>query len=156
MRWLSCIAVLLFASSALADPPKHEWQPTTQQRGQAAATGIHLETVDYGYPSQTFTFERQGRQLQMSYTDVAPTGNANGETVVLLHGKNFNGDYWARTAGDLAEAGFRVVIPDQIGFGKSSKPLPFHYTFHGMALDTVQLLDHLEAETFHVVGHSMG
>ena len=31
---------------------------------------------------------------------------------MLLHGKNFNGDYWGRTASNLAAEGFRVIMPD--------------------------------------------
>ena len=39
--------------------------------------------------------------------------------ITLLHGKNFNGAYWEETANFLHEKGFGILIPDQIGFGKS-------------------------------------
>ncbi len=59
-----------------------------------------------------------------------PVGEANGRTVVLLHGKNFCcGATWERTISVLTEAGYRVVAPDQIGFCKSAKPpLPVQLT----------------------------
>jgi pimeloyl-ACP methyl ester carboxylesterase len=48
-----------------------------------------------------------------------------------------------------------VVVPDQIGFGKSSKP-NIHYSFHLMAANTKKLLDSLGIKEVAVVGHSMG
>jgi pimeloyl-ACP methyl ester carboxylesterase len=87
--------------------------------------------------------------------DVAPTGPANGQTVLLLHGKNFFGAYWTGTIQVLSAAGFRVVVPDQIGFGKSAKP-DIHYSFELLAQSTKTLLDSLGVAKAIVVGHSMG
>ena len=121
------------------------------------ALGVDLERAEYPYPVQRFAFEAQGMPVEMAYMDVPPTAESEPRgTVVLLHGKNFNGDYWGRTAGDLAAAGFRVVVPDQLGFGKSDKPVGHQYTFHGLADNTLALLDALGVDGFHVVGHSMG
>ncbi len=61
---------------------------------------------------------------------------------VLLHGKNFSSDYWADVIADLAGRGYRVVVPDQIGFNKSSKP-DLDYSFDALAANTLALLDHL-------------
>ena len=80
----------------------------------------------------------------------------NGKTVVLLHGKNFNGSYWKTTAELLSELGYTVVIPDQIGFGKSSKPENFQYSFQQLAMNTKTLLDTLKIQSAIVLGHSMG
>ena len=80
----------------------------------------------------------------------------NGKTVVLLHGKNFNGAYWEETAQALLESGFRVIIPDQIGFGKSSKPVRYQYSFHELAANTKKILDELKIPKTVVLGHSMG
>jgi pimeloyl-ACP methyl ester carboxylesterase len=91
----------------------------------------------------------------MAYMDVAPTAPANGRTVVLLHGKNFYGSYWEGPARELAGQGFRVVIPDQVGFGKSAKPT-IHYSFDLLAASTMKVLDHLNVQRAAVVGHSMG
>jgi len=87
--------------------------------------------------------------------DIKPK-NYNGKNVMLLHGKNFNGAYWKTTIDALTREGFRVIVPDQIGFGKSSKPLHFHYTFQQLALNTKALLDSLKIEKIAVLGHSMG
>jgi pimeloyl-ACP methyl ester carboxylesterase len=37
--------------------------------------------------------ENQGQSLRMAYMDIQPK-KSNGQTVLLLHGKNFNGRYW--------------------------------------------------------------
>ena len=87
--------------------------------------------------------------------DVKPA-NYNGKNVMLLHGKNFNGAYWRTTIAALSKAGFRVIVPDQVGFGKSTKPKTFQYTFQQLALNTKTLLDSLGINKITVLGHSMG
>jgi pimeloyl-ACP methyl ester carboxylesterase len=117
--------------------------------------GIGLE----GYPSPfPFAFLRlvvDGETVDMAYMDVAPQGRANGGVVTLLHGKNFDGGAWASTVRALSAAGYRVIVPDQIGFGRSSKPA-VDYTFRMLADNTVALLDRLGVHRTHLVGHSMG
>ena len=55
----------------------------------------------------------------------------------------------------MTAGGYRVVAPDQLGFGKSSKPVaPF--SFDVMASETVALLDALNLPRVDVVAHSMG
>ncbi len=119
------------------------------------ALGIRLEKFTYPYPVSMLSLETQNQQLEMAYMDVVPA-SPNGETVVLMHGKNFCGAYWGQTAKDLAAKGYRVVIPDQIGFGKSSKPSQYHYTFQALATNTRSLLDELEVKKVLILGHSMG
>jgi pimeloyl-ACP methyl ester carboxylesterase len=76
--------------------------------------------------------------------------------VVLLHGKNFTGANWGPTIDFLTRQGFRVVAPDQIGFGKSSKPGAYQYSFAQLAHNTRALLDSVGLSRCSVVGHSMG
>ena len=116
---------------------------------------INLENYQYPYPVKFITVHNQEQDLQMAYMDVKPD-NYNGKNVMLLHGKNFNGAYWGTTISALAKEGFRVVVPDQIGFGKSSKPKIFQYTFQQLALNTKALLDNLGIHKISVLGHSMG
>jgi len=65
--------------------------------------------------------------------------------VVLLHGKNFNIAYWEQTIKELSKQGFRVIAPDQIGFGKSTKPASYQYSFQQLALNTKSILDSLKS-----------
>jgi len=75
--------------------------------------------------------------------------------VLLLHGKNFSGFYWEPTIEFLAQQGYRVIAPDQLGFGASSRP-DIHYSFHQMAQNTKALLDHLGIPQVDLIAHSMG
>ena len=137
---LCLIAVGAFAEEAKSDP-----QPL----------GIGLEGIVYPYPVHFLDLTIEGQLLRMAYMDVAPTVAANGKTVVLLHGKSFSGDYWADTIKLLTSKGYRVVAPDQLGFGKSAKP-DIRYNFDLLARNTKALLDHLGIERAAIVGHSFG
>jgi pimeloyl-ACP methyl ester carboxylesterase len=86
---------------------------------------------------------------------VPPAGQANGHTVVLLHGNNFAGFYWGGPIEALRKEGFRVVVPDQIGYGRSSKPI-MPYNFSDMARNTRLILQSLKVDKAMVIGHSMG
>lgn len=112
---------------------------------------------DYQYPYEVhyLDLKSQHNDLKMAYMDVKPQ-KPNGKTIMLLHGKNFNGAYWEKTAKDLSEKGFRVIIPDQIGFGKSSKPQSYQFSFSQLAENTKAILDQLQIDKTIVLGHSMG
>lgn len=116
--------------------------------------GIALEGFAYPYPVHLLPVVNNGEQLSMAYMDVAPV-QPNGRTVVLLHGRNFPSSYWAPVIKMLNEAGDRVVVPDQIGFGKSSKPAG-ELHFDTLARNTIALLDHLEINKADIVAHSLG
>ena len=96
-----------------------------------------------------------GQDVRMSYMDVAPEGAANGHTVVLLHGNNFAGFYFGVIIDALKKEGFRVIVPDQIGYGRSSKPI-IPYNLTDMARNTRAILQSLRIEKAMIVGHSMG
>ncbi|HJW16272.1 MAG TPA: alpha/beta hydrolase [Flavisolibacter sp.] len=100
----------------------------------------------------TLTIEQQ--PVKMAYMDVKPA-NANGKSVLLLHGKNFNGFYWKDVIAFLSGAGYRVIVPDQVGWGFSDKP-DIHYSFHVLADNTRQLLDTLGIKKVSLLVHSMG
>jgi pimeloyl-ACP methyl ester carboxylesterase len=117
--------------------------------------GIGLEDIAYPYPVHFFDLTIEGQVLRMAYMDVAPSGPSNDKAVVLLHGKSFSGDYWAPTIAKLSADGYRVVVPDQLGFGKSAKP-DIRYSFDLLARNTKMLLDSLGVRRAAVVGHSFG
>jgi pimeloyl-ACP methyl ester carboxylesterase len=122
---------------------------------QEAPLGIALEGFEYPFPVSFFPVRINGEELRVAYMDVASTSPGNGQAVLLLHGRNFPSSYWAPTIKALTAAGYRVVAPDQLGFGKSSKPA-FDYHFDDMAGTTAALLEKLQIEKLDVVGHSMG
>jgi pimeloyl-ACP methyl ester carboxylesterase len=116
--------------------------------------GIDLEGFAYPYPVSLLPLVNDGEQLRMAYMDVAPA-RPNGRVVVLLHGRNFPSSYWAPVITTLTDAGYRVVVPDQIGFGKSSKPSGDLH-FDTLARNTIALLDHLGITRADIVAHSLG
>src|SRR5690606_862478 len=73
-----------------------------------------------------------------------------------IHGKNFNGAYWKTTIQALTKEGYRVIVPDQVGFGKSSKPENYQFTFQQLAINTKNLLNELKVDEIYLLGHSMG
>lgn len=121
----------------------------------APSYGPELQGFDYPYPVRHFTFTSQGEELQMAYMDVHRASIVRGN-VMLLHGKNYCGATWEATIKILSEAGYRVVVPDQIGFCKSSKPAHLQYSFQELARNTHAMLVSLGIDSAIVIGHSTG
>ncbi|WP_445355246.1 alpha/beta fold hydrolase [Microbulbifer sp. EKSA008] len=142
------VALLFTASVFFTGHASAEYSVTPQDKA--------LTDYEYPYPVHHFHFEQQGQPLAMAFMDVPPTEGRDARgTVLLLHGKNFSAAYWKETISQLSQLGYRVIAPDQIGFGKSSKPLT-QYTFQGLSNNTKVLLDKLKIREVMVVGHSMG
>ncbi len=120
------------------------------------AYGPRLEGFEYPHSVQTFPLSTQNAAAEMAFMDIAPSGQANGQTALLLHGKNFCGATWEGTINRLSDEGWRVIAPDQIGFCKSSKPEGYQYSFDQLAANTASLLDSLGIDGVTVIGHSMG
>ncbi|KAF1363322.1 alpha/beta-hydrolase [Lizonia empirigonia] len=113
---------------------------------------------NYTYPwsIKYHNITSQRLNLSMAYMDVAPTGYAANKAIVLLHGKNFCGATWEDTARRLSTRGYRVIIPDQIGFCKSSKPPAYQFSLQQLAYNTNSLLQSLDIAQAKILGHSMG
>jgi pimeloyl-ACP methyl ester carboxylesterase len=116
---------------------------------------INCEECPYPYATSYLPLTLYGQDVRIAYMDVAPSGTPNGHTVVLLHGNNFAGFYFGGPIDVLRKRGFRVIVPDQIGYGRSSKPI-IPYNFNDMARNTRAILQHLNVAKAMVVGHSMG
>lgn len=114
-----------------------------------------LTNYEYPFPVHFINLKSQGQDLKMAYMNVHPK-KPNGKTILLFHGKNFNGAYWKTTVLALSDEGYRALVPDQIGFGKSSKPIGYQFTFQQLAKNTKALLDELKIDKVLLLGHSMG
>ncbi len=77
-----------------------------------------------------------------------------GPTVILLHGMGGSSQVWAFNIAPLA-AKYRVIVPDQVGFGKSDKPL-INYRVATYVDFLDQLCKQLKIEKASLVGNSMG
>lgn len=117
--------------------------------------GARLERFAYSWPVAMMRTTVVGQPVEMAFMDVAAPA-PNGRTVVLLHGKNFCGATWESTARALLAAGYRVIVPDQLGFCKSSKPVAAQYSFELLATLTHRLLQSRGVSRATIVGHSFG
>jgi pimeloyl-ACP methyl ester carboxylesterase len=144
-------AVLLVLSTSVVwaqEPPSAppvDWGPMS----------INLEDVPYPHAVSYLPFTLEGQDVRMAYMDVPPQGTPNGRSVILLHGMNFFAETWSETIELLRKEGYRVIAIDQIGYGRSSKPI-LHYSISTHAMNTKRLLDHLGIKTTDIVTHSMG
>ncbi|UOF02926.1 alpha/beta fold hydrolase [Bdellovibrio reynosensis] len=122
------------------------------------AFDAELSNYKYPFPVSYFSLHSQKQNLKMAYMDI-PAGKDNDnqdKVIVLFHGKNFPGAYFEQVILGLNQEGYRVIVPDQIGFGKSSKPHHYQYSFQTLAQNTHELLKTLKVEKFTLLGHSMG
>src|SRR5438128_369000 len=94
----------LGCASVIAQPPVPPKAPTDVKPGS-----ITYEDIAYPYPVLTLPLTLYGQDVRMAYMDVPPAGAPNGRTVVLFHGMNFGGFYFAGIIDVLRKEGFRVV-----------------------------------------------
>lgn len=80
-----------------------------------------------------------------------------GQPVLLLHGFPDSARLWRHQIPALVAAGYRVIAPDQRGFGESDKPEgAAHYAMQILVADALGVLDACGAGRAHVVGHDWG
>jgi pimeloyl-ACP methyl ester carboxylesterase len=78
----------------------------------------------------------------------------SGTPVLLLHGFPDSGDLWRNQVPALVKGGFRTIVPDMRGRGRSSKPEAIsEYRLPSMVRDVTAMLDSLGIRRAHVVGH---
>jgi pimeloyl-ACP methyl ester carboxylesterase len=145
----------LFGAACTSAPPAQPTAAPTERAAPAKGLDAMLTGYVYPYPVERFETQAQGQKIEMAYMDVRPVGEPRG-VVVLFHGKNFSGAYWEETIRALVADGHRVIVPDQVGFGRSSKPTEFAYSFVQLCELTHALLAQLGVQRLSAVGHSMG
>jgi pimeloyl-ACP methyl ester carboxylesterase len=116
---------------------------------------VFAQAISYPYPVKYIAIRQEQKTIRMAYIDVAPAGKSTTGTAILFHGKNFSGTYWRDVIDFLSKSGYRVIVPDQVGWGKSDYP-DLHYSFHALAANNKQLLDSLKIDKAIVIAHSMG
>jgi pimeloyl-ACP methyl ester carboxylesterase len=129
--------------------------------------GIGLETYPYPHPvhyldvthvAQADWIDREApgweRRARLAYMDVPPESAQSKGAVLLVHGKNFFGAYWTGVIESLRREGYRVIVPDLIGWGKSTKPSTL--TAASLVAHLRTLLDQLKVDSFALLGHSTG
>mgnify|MGYP001349947926 CR=1 FL=1 len=95
---------------------------------------------------------RDWNGMRLAYVD-----EGEGEPVLLLHGEPTWGFLWRKVMGPLLEAGYRCVVPDLPGFGRSDKPTDISwFNFDRMAESVYTLVDELGLEKTTLVCHDWG
>ncbi len=119
---------------------------------------LHGSNFTYPWPVKLYKFRSQHQDLEMAFMDVPPSNcsTPNNKTIVLFHGKNFCGPTWGATAKKLINRGYRVILPDAVGFCKSSKPASYQYSLQQLAWNVNNLLTALNIPEVSIMGHSLG
>lgn len=110
---------------------------------------------DEASTSKFVRIEHGGQELNIHYNDVG----SGAETVVMLHGSGPGATGWAnfhRNIEPLAQAGYRVILMDCPGWGKSDSIVNTGSRSELNAAFLKALLDALALERVHIVGNSMG
>jgi pimeloyl-ACP methyl ester carboxylesterase len=152
-RWVFSLSFL--AAFSLGICVQGQEAPLLKAPSDVKPGSIDLEDVEYPYLVSYLPLRMYGQDVRMAYMDVEPLGKPNGRTVVMFHGMEWGGFYFGSVIDLLRKSGFRVIAPDQVGWGRSSKPI-MPYNFHDMALNTRTLLEARGVKRAVIFGHSMG
>jgi 4,5:9,10-diseco-3-hydroxy-5,9,17-trioxoandrosta-1(10),2-diene-4-oate hydrolase len=103
--------------------------------------------------------ETTARHVTVGARQLYVTEAGQGAPVVLLHGGGPGAtgmSNFSRNVADLVGAGYRVVVPDLPGYGRSTKGVDGSDPFGDLALTVRGLLDALDIDRAHLVGNSYG
>ena len=97
------------------------------------------------------------RSVRVNDVELCVYVNGEGPTVLLLHGFPDSMALWRYVIPVLEEAGYKVIAPDQRGFGESDAPRGAqNYRLRTLVSDAVGLLDQLDISKAHLVAHDYG
>lgn len=103
------------------------------------------------------TVEAEKRRLNVNGLEFRVIEQGSGPAVLLLHGFPDSWYLWRHQIPVLVDSGFRVIVPDQRGFGESDKPAEIDaYQLPKLASDVSGILDELGVERTHIVAHDWG
>ncbi len=101
------------------------------------------------------------RKTQLSFNSsdgkIKYIDKGKGEPILLLHGIPTSSWLYRKMIDGLADAGYRVIAPDMLGFGSSDNPKSYGlYTQAEHAKRILELMDHLGLESWNHVMHDAG
>ncbi|MGK2942566.1 MAG: alpha/beta fold hydrolase [Immundisolibacter sp.] len=109
--------------------------------------------MDYQY-NKVANYADMGNGNTLHYHDIG-----QGEPVIFLHGGGQGAGGWTNWQHNLqvfADAGYRAIAPDALGYGLSSKPADGNFDFETLMECLIKLFDHLKLDKVTLVGNSMG
>ncbi len=143
MKWIMRVFLALIAFAAIA------------------ALGFYLRPVSYlnawVYLQEHFVgIESRNIKVDGYRVHYLAMGPSGGPPVVLVHGLGGRAEDWWNVAPVLAKAGFRVYMPDLLGYGRSQQPADFSYSVRDQAAVVVDFMDALGIKQTDLAGWSMG
>jgi haloalkane dehalogenase len=106
------------------------------------------------YTTDNYHFMEVAQGLRIAYLDLNPTGK---KTILLMHGEPNYSFVYRNIAPSLCQAGYRVVIPDLVGFGHSDKPQnPDLITYTNHTLWVSSFIQHLNLKDIRLFAHDWG
>jgi len=136
--WIAGAATLAIASKLLMRPRDADWA----QNRHVVFHSDHSRFVDVD-------------GVRVHYQE-AGERNTSLPPLILIHGFASSTLVWSKVFLPLAEAGFRVIALDMLGFGYSGKPRKAEYTIGGQAKLVISLLERLGIKRATLVGSSYG
>ena len=98
-----------------------------------------------------------GQRIDVNGVSLHVAEHGAGDPVLLIHGWPDSGELWRHQVPALVAAGFRVIVPDMRGFGRSDRPADVAaYALPHAVADVTGLMDAFGIESAHVVGHDWG
>ena len=134
--WIAGAATLAVASKLLMRPRDANWD----RNRHVVFHSDHSRFVDVD-------------GIRVHYQEA---GEPNAPALVLIHGFASSTLVWSKVFLPLAEAGFRVIAVDMLGFGYSGKPRNGEYTIAGQAKLLIGVLEQLGIDRATLVGSSYG
>jgi len=121
--------------------PPQSFPPESSLGQQLTGTGITASTFTVGDAT----------------IDALVAGPSDGEAVLLLHGFPSTNYQWRFQMVALADAGYRVIAPNQRGYSAGARPPDIvDYRIDLLAQDVVDIATAAGIDRFHVVGHDWG
>ena len=98
-----------------------------------------------------------GKRISVDGIELNVLDVGEGPAILLLHGFPDSNALWREVTPLLLNAGYRVVAPDQRGFGSSDAPQgTANYRIEHIVRDAICVLDALGIDKAHLVGHDWG
>ena len=97
-----------------------------------------------------------GKRIQLGNVSMYLEDDGEGSPVLLLHGFPATRHLWSEVAPRLTSSGFRVLVPDLVGYGDSEAPVGIRIDMASQARWIVELLDQLALTRTVVIAHDVG
>lgn len=118
------------------------------------ALGLSVQsTTMSSFPSKTLVV---GENITYNYIHIQPT-QEHKPYILFVHGFPSSSYDWHHQVQFFSKKGYGVVVPDCLGYGKTSKPLDMQsYKLNKLANEIVKILNHEKIDQVIGVGHDWG